>query len=67
MMMNEIFRVEIPLATMVWKRRSPSGMKKDAVSVDHEYVLLYAKDPAKAKLVGTVRTADDYPFEDGNR
>ncbi len=65
MMMDEIFRVEIPLATLVWKRRSPSGMKKDAVSVDHEYLLLYAKDPAKVKLSGLVRTADDYPLEDG--
>src|SRR5947209_6281258 len=64
MMMDEIFRVEMPLATLVWKRRSPSGMKKNAVSVDHEYVLLYAKDPAKAQLSGLVRTAEDYPFED---
>ena len=64
MMMNEIFRVEKPLATIVWKRRSPSGMRKDPVSVDHEYVLLYAKDLANVKLSGLVRTESDYPFKD---
>ncbi len=64
MMMDEIFRVEMPLATLVWKRRSPSGMRKDPVSVDHEYVLLYAKDRSRIKLSGLFRTAADYPLED---
>ena len=64
MMMNEIFRVEQPLATIVWKRRSPSGMRKDPVSVDHEYVLVYAKDPAHVKLSGLVRTESEYPLKD---
>ena len=64
MMMNEIFRVEKPLAALVWKRRSPSGMRKDPVSVDHEYVLVYAKDPAKVKLSGLIRTEADYPLKD---
>ena len=50
MMMDEIFRVEMPLATLVWKRRSPSGMRKDPVSVDHEYVMVYAKDRSHIKL-----------------
>lgn len=64
MMMDEIFRVEMPLATLVWKRRSPSGMRKDPVSVDHEYVMLYAKDRSQIKLSGLFRTAADYPLED---
>jgi len=64
MMMDEIFRVEMPLATLVWKRRSPSGMRKDPVSVDHEYLLLYAKDRSKVKLSGLARTEADYPFTD---
>ena len=63
-MMDEIFRVEMPLATLVWKRRSPSGMRKDPVSVDHEYVMLYAKDRGQVKLSGLFRTAADYPLED---
>jgi adenine-specific DNA-methyltransferase len=64
MMMDEIFRVEMPLATLVWKRRSPSGMRRDPVSVDHEYVLLYAKDRSQIRLSGLFRTAADYPLED---
>lgn len=66
MMMDEIFRVEMPLATLVWKRRSPSGMRKDPVSVDHEYVLLYAKSREKIQLSGLVRSVADYPLEDQN-
>jgi adenine-specific DNA-methyltransferase len=64
LMMDEIFRVEMPLATLVWKRRSPSGMRKDPVSVDHEYVLLYAKDRSKVRLAGLIRTEADYPLQD---
>lgn len=66
MMMDEIFRVEMPLATLAWKRRSPSGMRKDPVSVDHEYVMLYAKDRSQIKLSGLFRAAADYPLEDKN-
>ena len=66
MMMDEIFRVEMPLATLVWKRRSPSGLRKDPVSVDQEYVMLYAKDRTQIKLSGLFRTAADYPLEDKN-
>jgi adenine-specific DNA-methyltransferase len=32
--------------------------------VDHEYVLLYAKDRSHVKLSGLFRTAADYPYED---
>ena len=64
LMMDEIFRVEMPLATLIWKRRSPSGMRRDPVSVDHEYVLLYAKDRSQIRLSGLFRTAADYPLED---
>lgn len=64
MMMNEIFRVEKPLATLVWKRRSPSGMRKDPVSVDHEYVLVYARNPNTVELSGLVRIEADYLLKD---
>ena len=64
LVMDEVFRVEMPLATFVWKRRSPTGMRGDPVSVDHEYVYLYAKDRNRVTLTGLVRTAADYPLED---
>jgi len=64
LLMDEIFRVEMPLATFVWKRRSPSGLRKDPVSVDHEYVLLYAKDTGKVVLEGLISDESRYPFSD---
>lgn len=64
LLMDEVFRVEKPLATLVWKRRSPTGMRGDPVSVDHEYVLVYAKNPTKVELTGLLMTADDYTLQD---
>ena len=58
MMMDEMFGAEITCIA-VWKRRSPSGMRKDPVSVDHEYVLLYANDPSQIRLSGLFRTAQN--------
>jgi DNA modification methylase len=63
-LLDEIFQVEMPLATFVWKRRSSTGMRADPVSVDHEYVFLYAKDRSAVELSGTVMTEADYPYED---
>jgi DNA modification methylase len=63
-LLDEVFHVEMPLATFVWKRRSPTGMRGDPVSVDHEYVYLYAKNRDKIALTGLIRTEADYPNED---
>jgi len=69
MIANEIFRTEKPLVTFVWRRRSPSGMRKDPVSIDHEYVLGYASNPECVELSGLLVTEDQYPFveKDGRR
>jgi len=64
MMANEVFRTDKPLVTFVWRRRSPSGLRKDPVSIDHEYVLGYAYDPAIVQLSGLHVTEDQYPFTD---
>lgn len=64
MMMDEIFLTDTPLATFVWKRRSPSGMREDPVSIDHEYVLMYAKDRTRVRLEGLVADESKYPLED---
>ena len=63
-MLDEIFLVEKPLATFVWKRRSPSGMRSTAVSVDHEYVLMYAKSQKDVTLSGLITEESDYPLVD---
>lgn len=64
LLLDEVFHVEMPLATFVWKRRSPTGMRGDPVSVDHEYVFLYAKNRARVELTGLFRTEADYPLSD---
>lgn len=64
MLMDEIFMADMPLATFVWKRRSPSGMREDPVSVDHEYVLMYARDRRTVRLEGLVADESEYPLED---
>ena len=64
MLMDEIFLADTPLATFVWKRRSPSGMREEPVSVDHEYVLMYAKNVSEVRLEGLVADESKYPFED---
>ncbi len=69
MIANEVFRVDKPLVTFVWRRRSASGMRKDPVSPDHEYVLGYAFDSKTVILSGLVVTEDQYPLveNDGRR
>jgi adenine specific DNA methylase Mod len=64
MMANEVFRTDKPLVTFVWRRRTTSGLRKDPVSIDHEYVLGYAFDPAEVCLSGLVVTEDQYPYTD---
>jgi adenine-specific DNA-methyltransferase len=39
-------------------------MRDDPVSVDHEYVLMYAKNPASVRLEGLVADESKYPLED---
>lgn len=40
---NEIFNVEKPFASFVWKRRSGANDSKELISTDHEYVVCYRK------------------------
>ncbi len=61
---DEVFHTDLPFCTFVWKRRSSTGLRGDAVSVDHEYVLAYARQPERVRLTGLVRSPDDYPYED---
>ena len=41
--LNEIFNVEKPLATFIWKKRSGVNDSKDFISEDHDYVICYRK------------------------
>lgn len=64
LLMDEIFGRENALGTLVWKRRSSSAMRGTPLSVDHEYVLCYARDAAQAVLYGLEKGPDSYPHVD---
>jgi adenine-specific DNA-methyltransferase len=64
LMMDEVFQTDVPLATFVWKRRSPSGMRDKPVSTDHDYVLMYAKNVHQVALEGLIADESKYPYED---
>ncbi len=64
LLFTEIFGVQNDMGTMVWKRRSSSAMSNLPLSVDHEYILVFAKSYDHVKLYGLVRGADSYPYED---
>ena len=64
LVMDEIFGKRQNLGTLVWKRRSSSAMRGTPISIDHEYVLLYALDVEKATLYGLEKGVEGYPFQD---
>ncbi len=51
LLMDEIFGLRNALGSLVWKRRSSSAMRGTPLSIDHEYILLYALDASKATLL----------------
>ncbi len=64
LLMDEVFGIRNALGTLVWKRRSSSAMRGTPLSVDHEYVLVFAADTSKAILHGLAKGPDDYRYED---
>ena len=61
---DDIFGEENLYCTFVWQRRSGSMDSVDNVSIDHEYVLCYAKQ--KSKLNGIARSYDKYTNPDND-
>lgn len=61
---DEIFGSQNFYCNFVWKRRSGAMDSVDNTSVDHEYVLCYAKN--KARLAGIERTYDGYNNPDND-
>jgi site-specific DNA-methyltransferase (adenine-specific)/adenine-specific DNA-methyltransferase len=64
LMMSEIFGIRNDLGNLVWKRRSSSAMSGTPLSIDHEYILVYAKDSSQATLYGMGKDIEDYPYKD---
>lgn len=64
LLMDEVFGPTNFLGTLVWKRRSPSGMRSTPLSVDHEYILAYGRDASRTVLHGLVKGPEAYPYQD---
>ncbi len=63
-LMDEIFGFNNALGTMVWKRRSSSAMRGTPLSIDHEYVFVYARNSSKTLLYGLQKGIEGYPHKD---
>lgn len=61
---DEIFGLQNFYCSFVWKRRSGAMDSVDNTSVDHEYVLCYAKH--KGRLAGIKRTYEGYSNPDSD-
>ena len=67
--LDEIFGSSNMMGTFVWRRRVGSSMKASWVSADHEYVIVYSKDPENAYVLGDARDMEKYNIlgEDGRK
>lgn len=63
-LMSIVFDKENYLSSFVWKRRSASGMSGIPMSLDHEYVISFAKDKSEVALEGLEKNLDSYPYFD---
>jgi site-specific DNA-methyltransferase (adenine-specific)/adenine-specific DNA-methyltransferase len=63
-LLSEIFGVKNDMGSMVWKRRSSSAMSGMPLSIDHEYILAFAKNSTKVKLYGLAKNIDMYSYRD---
>ncbi len=66
-LMEEVFGPANYISSMVWKRRSASGMSGQPISLDHEYLLIFARDRNEVRLHGLARSEDQYPYLDEKR
>lgn len=64
LLLDDVFGSRNRLGTFVWKRRSSSAMRGTPLSIDHEYVFVYARDFSRATLYGLSKGPEDYPYED---
>ena len=63
-LMDDIFGEAQHVATFVRRRRLSTGLKRNPVSPDHEYVLCYARQIDSVEFIGTRRMPHDYARED---
>lgn len=66
---DEIFGANNCIATLVWKKKSGGGSDTKFIAVDHEYVLVYAKDQSIQNrwfIPMTDEQRKDYKYKDSN-
>jgi len=64
LLMDEIFGLTNCLGAFVWKRRSSSAMRGTPLSIDHEYILVFARDSKQVSLYGLQKGVEGYPYKD---
>ncbi len=64
LLLNEVFGFSNDMGCLVWKRRSSSAMSGTPLSIDHEYILVFAKDKNKISLYGLGKGVENYPYRD---
>ncbi len=64
LLLTEIFSPQNDMGTMVWKRRSSSAMSGMPLSIDHEYILVFAKNKERVKIYGLSKGIENYPYRD---
>ncbi|MFZ4382658.1 MAG: site-specific DNA-methyltransferase [Sandarakinorhabdus sp.] len=62
--LDEIFGTGCFMASFVWRRRISSSMSSDWISTDHEYVIVYCKDPLSIYVSGDDRDMEKYSHLD---
>jgi adenine-specific DNA-methyltransferase len=66
-LMDDIFSPDCFIARLIWKSRQHLDSRTlTGVSVDHEYILVYAKSPTGTRLVGQERDESKYSNPDGD-
>lgn len=63
-LLDRIFQSVNFISTLVWKARRGGGNDAKNVAVDHEYILVYAKDREYCNLIGIAKAKDDFEYED---
>lgn len=64
LLLDELYEIRNRLGTLVWKRRSSSAMRGTPLSIDHEYVLAYARSASATVLHGLEKGIESYPHVD---
>ncbi|WP_208436736.1 site-specific DNA-methyltransferase, partial [Bartonella tribocorum] len=62
---DEVFGEENFIAQLIWRRRAPSGMSENNVSIDHEYVLCYQRSGI-FEFMGRKKIFDKYQNPDND-